>query len=161
MALAKSSFRIFVTLLLAVAVPFCCCNFHLWLNVCVPCEAATRHEVVEPVAHFHEDRVAHNHETDRPADRITSFTDGHGPSPSPCGPGHEDDNDCTCGKQHTLVAAAKLNLDLPAPVLVAILSFPGFADVSALPTFRAIERELWLSPRPATTLLRLHCALVV
>ena len=29
-----STFRLFITLLLAVAVPMCCCNFRMWLSAC-------------------------------------------------------------------------------------------------------------------------------
>jgi len=155
-----STFRLLVTLLLAVAVPFCCCNFHSWLSACVPCEAATHHAAVEPVAHFHAGGVDHDHESDHHADRSTSSTDGDEPIPSPCGPGHDDD-DCTCGKQNTLLTVAKTTLEFPTPVLVAILSFPTIADLWASTLFRSVGRDLWVASSPPTTLLRLHCALIL
>ncbi|MFO0832507.1 MAG: hypothetical protein U0637_11800 [Phycisphaerales bacterium] len=154
-----STFRLLITLLLAVAVPMCCCNFRMWLTSCAPCDAATAHTSIVPVAHGHAGGDGHDHDFDHHA--TTASNEGVEPSSSPCGPGHDDDHDCTCGKQDTLLTVAKSNLDLPAPVLVAILSFPGFADASALPLFRAMERGLWVSARPPTTLLRLHCALIV
>lgn len=155
----SSTFRLFITLLLAVAVPLCCCNLRMGLTACEPCDAASSHATVEPVAHEHADGNGHDHESDHHAS--TSSKEGIEPDSSPCGPGHEDDHDCSCGKQNTLLTVAKSNLDLPTPVLVAILSFPAFADMSALPLFRAVERGLWVSARPPTTLLRLHCALIV
>ncbi|MDP1663458.1 MAG: hypothetical protein Q8L55_16225 [Phycisphaerales bacterium] len=155
-----STFRLFVTLLLAVAVPFCCCNFHSWLSVCVPCEAAEHPAAIETVAHHHEHATAHDHDSDHHADRTTSSTDGNETSPSPCGPGHDDD-DCTCGKQNTLLTVAKPTLEFPTPVLVAILSFPTIADSWASTPFRSVGRDLWVASRPPTTLLLLHCALIV
>lgn len=154
-----STFRLFITLLLAVAVPMCCCDFRMWLTACEPCDAAKSHASIEHTAHEHSAGGGHDHESDHHAS--TASNEGIEPSSSPCGPGHDDDHDCTCGKQNTLLTVAKSNLDLPTPVLVAILSFPAFADSSALPPFRAIERGLWVSARPPTTLLRLHCALIV
>ena len=156
---SRGTFRLFVTLLLTVAVPFCCCNFHSLLIVCFPCEAASHTAGPELAVHHHGESAAHNHESDHHS--TTASTAGIEPSSAPCGPGHDDEHDCTCGKQDTLLTVAKSKLDLPTPVLVAILSFPAFADSSALPPFRAIERGLWVSARPPTTLLRLHCALIV
>jgi len=155
-------FRLFVALLLAVAVPFCCCNFHSWLSVCVPCEAGKHTAAVEPVTHSHADGSAHDHESAHHADHATS-SPGHDPAApvSPCCPGHDDDHECTCGKQHTLMTVAKKTVELPAPVLVAILPLPVDIDAEASSPFRARVRDLCGVPRPAATLLRLHCALIV
>ena len=155
----SSTFRLFVTLLLAVAVPLCCCNFRMWLTACEPCDAANSLASSEPIAHEHAGGNCHDHNSDRHA--VTASKEGIEPSSSPCVPGHEDDHDCACGKHNTLLTVAKSNLDLPTPLLVAILSFPAFADTLALPRFQAIDRGLWVSARPPTTLLRLHCALIV
>lgn len=156
-----STFRLFVTLLLAVAVPFCCCNFHSWLSGCVPCEAAAHPETVEPVAHDHTGGSTHDHDSDQHADRTTASTDGSEPSPSPCGPGHDDEHDCTCSKQNTLLTVAKPTLEFPTPVLVAILSFPTIMNSAALSPFWTVGRDLWVGCRPPTTLLHLHCALIL
>ena len=156
---SRGTFRLFVTLLLTVAVPFCCCNLHAWLMVCSPCHAASDTAGPELAAHHHGDSAAHDHESDHHS--TTASTACVESSTAPCGPGHDDDHDCTCSKQDTLLTVAKSNLDLPTPVLVAIVLFPAIADASASPPFRAFERGLWVSVRPPTTLLGLHCALIV
>lgn len=155
------TFRLFVTLLLAVAVPFCCCDFHSWLSSCAPCETATREAAVEPVAHDHRHGSAHDHDSDHHADATTASTDGNESGPSPCGPGHGGDDDCSCGKQNTLLAVAKTTVKFPVPVMVAILSLPAIVDSGTPRLFRVAGRDLWVSARPSTTLLHLHCALTV
>lgn len=155
-----SPFRLLVTVLLAVAVPFCCCNFHSLLSSCVPCEAATHHDAAKPVADHHSDGAVHDHDSDHHSGPTTAHNDGSEPGQSPCGPGHDDD-DCTCGKQNTLLTIAKQTVEFPSPVLVAILSFPTIAESWALCPFSAMDRGLWTAVRPPTTLLRLHCALIV
>jgi len=155
-----SPFRLFVTLLLALAVPFCCCNFHSWLSVCVSCEVGTQPSVVEPRVHHHSDGAAHDHELDHHADHTTNSLESECES-SPCGPGHDDDHDCICGKQKTLMAVAKTTVELPVPMLVAILPLPVDFYTDAFGQFWARVRNLSGVPRPAATLLRLHCALIV
>ncbi len=149
-----------VTVLLTVAVPFCCCNFHSWLSVCAPCEAATHHEVAEPVAHHHADGAVHEHKSDHHSDAAKIPTDCSQPDSSPCGPGHKDD-DCNCGKQNTLLEVAKPALELPSPVFVAILVFPAIANSWSISSLRTFQRDSLALERPPTTLLRLHCALIV
>lgn len=155
-----STFLLFVTLLLAVVVPFCCCNFHSWLSVCVPCEAPPHLVAVKPLAQYHEHASAHEHESDHHAEGTKSSTNGNEPSPSPCGPGHDHD-DCTCGKNNTLLTIAKPNLEFPMPILVSILSFPTIRDSEASSPPRTPGRDLRVAFRPSATLLRLHCALIV
>jgi hypothetical protein len=136
----SSPFRLFVTLLLTVAVPFCCCDFHSWLSVCEPCDAATHQAAVEPLIHDHAAGFVHDHESDHHADRGTASTDGN---------------------QSTVLTVAKTTLEFPTPILVAILSFPTILESGALSPFRTGGRDLWVDSRPPTTLLRLHCALIV
>jgi len=157
-----STFRLLVTLLLAVAVPFCCCNFHSWLSECVPCEAAAHPAaVVDPVAHHHEHATAHNHESDHHVNRSAAYTEVREPILMPCGLGHDADHDCTCGKQNRLQLVVTRSFEFSTPILVTILSFPTLMDPGALSPFRTVGRDLWLAFRPPTTLLRLHCALIV
>lgn len=155
-----STFRLLVTVMLAVAVPFCCCNFHSLLSSCVPCEAATHHAAAKPVADHHSDGAVHAHDSDHHSGPIKAHNDGNEPGESPCGPAHDDD-DCTCGKQNTLLTIAKQTVGFPSFVSVAILSFSTIAEPWTICPFSAIDRGLWTAARPPTTLLRLHCALIV
>lgn len=154
------TFRLFVTLLLAVAVPLCCCNFRSLLIACVPCEPATQRDAAQPVADHQSDGTVHDHDSGHDSGPTTAHNEGGEPGQSPCGPGHDDD-DCTCGTQSTLLTIAKQTMEFPTPVLVAILSFPTIAESWESCPFSAMNRGLWTAARPPTSLLRLHCALVV
>lgn len=154
----RSPFRLLVTLLLAVAVPFCCCNFHSWISVCAPCEAVSHDTGTNLAVHSHERDGGHDHDADHHAD---SAKTPHGDTPaSPCERGH-DEGDCTCSKQSTYLTFAKPTLEFPTPVLVAVLSFPAITDTwASLPSWTK-EPGSWAFTRPPTSLLRLHCALIV
>lgn len=154
----RSPFRLLVTLLLAVAVPFCCCNFHSWLSDCAPCETASHATGTTLAVHSHAAGVGHDHDADHHAD---SAKTPHGDTPaSPCERGH-DEGDCTCSKQSTYLTVAKPTLEFPTPVLVAVLSFPAITDTwASLPSWTK-EPDSWAFARPPTSLLRLHCALIV
>ncbi len=160
MRLSCGPFRLIVTLLLAVALPFCCCNFHSLLSVCTPCEAATHPAAADTAVHCHAAGSAHEHDADHHAEHAADSTVGGEPGSSPCGPGH-DENDCSCGKQNTLTTVAKTTVDFPTPVLVAVVSFPTLVGLGVSNPFHTLGRDSRVSARPPTTLLYLHCALIV
>ncbi len=155
-----STSRLFITVLLAVAVPLCCCNVRSWLGACAPCDAATPRTTTDPAARGHAFTDSHDHESDHHATGAAAAHESPEPGPSPCGTGH-DDEDCACGKHDTLLTVAKSAPKFPMPVSVATLSFPTSADASAFPPLRTIERGLRVGARPPATLLRLHCALIL
>jgi len=165
MRIHGNSSRLIVSLLLAVMVPFCCCNFHSWLSVCVPCEGATHQSSIKLAGHHHSDRAVHERDFDQHAEHhaehATALAVSSESESSPCGPGHDNDHDCTCSKQQTLMMVAKTTVDFPTPVLVAVVSFPTVVDLGVSNSFHIAGRDLWESARPPTTLLYLHCALIV
>gem|GEM_PF-2816422 len=162
-----SPFRLLVALLLATAVPFCCCNLHCWLSVYGQRHSVTPHASVEHAVHCHgkADITVNDadHQPEHHADHATGSTDSEH-HPSPCRPGHNDHNDhndCCCGKHTTLLTVAKTTLNLPAPVLEAILPLVVDIDAGVVTPFQTRVLAVSHLPAPAATLLRLHCALIV
>jgi len=153
-----------VALLLAAAVPFCCCNLHCWLSVYGQRDSATPHASGEKAVHCHgkADIPVNdaNHQSEHHADHATGST-GSKHDSSPCNNGHNDHNNCCCGKHTTLITVAKTTLDLPAPVLEAILPLVVDVDTGVGTAFQTRVRAQSHLPALAATLLRLHCALIV
>lgn len=149
--LRTSSFRPLIALFLAAWMPFCCCSLHTLASVCQACEK-----------HGDDDAGGgcHGHGT---ADQKAADTGHHAQASSP---GHQDEPDrdqgpCTCDKsKQTTISVEKSTIDLPAPVLVFVL--PEW-EPSWLPHGDSLplSSESWALRKPATSLLRQHCALIV
>lgn len=154
-------FRLFVTLLLVVAVPFCCCDFRTLLNGRASCRAASGTDgdetvsLVESIGTAHDDGASHQHATGHDAEN------GENHSPTPCGPGH-DKHDCICGKNDgKMQTVHKSTVELPTPVVVAVLDWTLAADLIPRATSPVPYREMSASNRLPTSLLGMHCALIV
>jgi hypothetical protein len=155
-----SPFRLLVTVLLAVAVPFCCCDFRSLLSGCTSCEAATPGSSQTVAVHSDAD-AGHDHATH-------SHCHGHAPTgddqdgSTPGKAPEKDQHDCSCGKNTgKMLTVEKSTLELPAPVIVAILDWSRMSDLRPLDPFKGCEIENRVAERPQTSLLRLHCALIV
>jgi len=76
--------------------------------------------------------------------------------------GHTHEGDCACGKHDAkMFTAVKLAVEFSPPVLIALLPWPELSQVAlSLPTGFQFQFD-WPSPRTETSLLRLHCALIV
>lgn len=158
----SSPTRLLVTLLLVVAVPFCCCDFRSFLSGCASCGAegpATGHD--EVVAHVDADGAAHDHAA------CHQHATGHAPenadnhAPLPCGPGN-DTHDCNCGKNDgKMLTVQKPTVELPTSVIVAVLDWTLTADLAPRAISRMPYRDISAVARPPTSLLRMHCALIV
>ena len=153
----NSPFRFVLTLLLALAVPFCCCDFRSLLTGCVSCdaEAPVKTETVAVLAGGH-DHASHSH------------CHGHSPKgedhngSTPGKAPEKDKHDCSCGKNTgKMLTVEKSTLELPAPVVVAILDWSLLTDLAPLDPFKGREVEKRVVERPQTSLLRMHCALIV
>jgi hypothetical protein len=141
-----------VTLLVAVAVPFCCCSFRSWLGAQATCHrgvplvasaAAPNDEL--PPCHRHLKGVA------------TVEKDDTDPA-TPEVPRGDPDGPCTCGKHY--IGAEPISIDFTASPLIAVLPV-GAPDLTTTAfAVRAAPHGL-VPPRPQTSLLRLHCALLV
>lgn len=155
----NSPFRFALTLLLALVVPFCCCDFSALLVGCTSCDAATHANSRTIAAHANAEpdhgHAAHGHCRGHTPQ---GGTDEPGPGTTP----EKDHDDCTCG-QNTgkMLTVEKSTLDLPTPMVVAILDWSELSDLRPLDPFKGWEVEKRVVERPQTTLLRMHCALIV
>ncbi|MCC6322971.1 MAG: hypothetical protein IT438_16225 [Phycisphaerales bacterium] len=152
----SSPIRFVLTLLLALAVPFCCCDLRSLLAGCVSVGAKSESR---PVAADRGEGTEQGHATHCRCH--SSATDPHHGSTPEKGPG-EDQHDCPCGKNTgKMLTVAQATFDLPAPVAVAILDWSGSTDLRPPASFRVRDIEQRAVGRPQTSLLRMHCALVV
>jgi hypothetical protein len=153
----SSHFRTFVALLLAVVVPFCCCNFHSWLSACASCVPASSVDGDRQLAAKEHDHKGCHHSGSKGSD---SGGDHHQGPVSP--EDGSDQHDCTCGKnQAKMMAGEKPTIELPTAVLVAILNWTTVAWAAPEPSLTFVSGEVWACARPPTSLLRMHCALIV
>jgi len=154
-----SPFRLLVTLLLVVAVPFCCCNFHSWFSACASCEAPAASGEAATVAHVHADSSSHHHAAHH--EHTTGTVADTHTDTAPCAPGDQK-HDCDCGKNSgMMLSVQKSTVELPAPVVVAVLDWALTSDLLPPVQFQAHEQQLRAVERPPTSLLRMHCALIV
>lgn len=156
-----SPFRFLLTVLLAVTVPFCCCDFHSVLSACAACESPATGREAHTQTHDHADGAGHQHASThhQKGDQDTPGDDHHGTIPD--GPNHEK-HDCTCDSSSgTMLSVEKSTVELPALVVVAVIDWVPLADLVPDALFRVHEREQRAVQRPPTSLLRLHCALIV
>lgn len=152
---ASTPFRALIAALVAVGIHLCCCSA-AWFT-CAACDA--RDDGVAVALDLHE-ADDHGGILDHDHHAATSKPRGDG---SPCG-GHEGDphkGECTCSTQDPKTRPAELSkTDLPAPVLVAVLPIWDPVPPGAVGPHELILLDRPLV-RPATSLLRLHCALIV
>ncbi|MFA6043891.1 MAG: hypothetical protein WC718_02805 [Phycisphaerales bacterium] len=156
-----SPFRLLVTLLLVVAVPFCCCNFRSLLSTCSSCQAA-------PAAEEEEVEASHGYSYHADSDHAAphQHATGHkqheeGQSSIPCGPGDEKHH-CNCEKNDgKMLTVQNSTVELPMPVVVAILDWSIAVDMLPPAATRVLYRGNVAVARPLTSLLRQHCALIV
>ncbi len=157
MLFRSSQFRTFIALLMAVVVPFCCCNFHAWVSACASCVPAA---VVDGDRHVtaseHDHHGCHHSGTD-----AARSSGDHHETPTSPGDG-SDPHDCTCGKdQAKMMSGEKPTIDFALAVLVATLNWITSNWTSVEPAHTFVSGEVWACARPPTSLLRLHCALIV
>ncbi len=171
-------FRYVLTLILAVAVPFCCCSFQVLMNACADCVEPS-HAVMalgaESSSHQDGDG-SHPHQGSKSGQiegGIVTMMSNR--SLSPVGTGHkhgttdshgdnDGDNhgDTVCSKhEKKVLTSARLAVELSTTVLVDVLPWPEIAQLtSSFPT-DVQSRSDWAQARPPTSLLSLHCALIV
>lgn len=152
-------FRFVLTLLLALAVPFCCCDFRSLLGGCGSCESAGPADS-PAVAPSHADsddghgarchchgRSPQRKDHDRPTREQAPRNDRHG---------------CLCGKTTgKMLSVEKAAFGIPTPVLVAILECPTTRCLEPGALVRIQYAAARGPMRPTTSLLRMHCALIV
>jgi len=158
--------RFLITLVLAVTVPFCCCKLAALFSACGGCQGSAETLTVlgdqKSVGHAHGDG-SRAHHVAKPMYGFGKLASNEGDhSPTTCGPGSQDRGDCACGKHDTkMLAEVKPSAEVSAPVLLAVSAWPALTPPGLdFPT--CVQSRLdWTQNRPPTSLLRLHCALIV
>lgn len=110
---------------------------------------------------MHADGLSHDHSSHHEHQDGPASQNGDDHAPNPCAPGN-DKHDCDCGKNSgMMLTVEKSTVELPAPVVIAVLDWTLSIDVLPTALFRGLDREQRVVERPHTSLLRLHCALIV
>lgn len=149
-------FRFVLTLLLASAVPFCCCDFRTVLSGCTSCGSSTQMAIdgsLHPEAAAATTSGDHEH-----CHGHSPRKDDHSPPP-----GKEPAKDsCACGKNSAkMLMVEKSAVEFSPPVVIAVLHWPLLTDIRPADLFRVSDRGHRAVLHPQTSLLRLHCALTV
>lgn len=155
MTARSSPFRVAVAVLLAVAIPFCCCSSRLLLGAFAwagdrPSASALT------LASFADAPARRCHGGHGPCGAGTTQTDPQTPAdPDP-------EQGCACGMDEgKLLTADKPTVELPAPVIIAVVGWTPIGDLFPGVRHGAPPRDAAFAGRPATALLRMHCALNV
>ena len=155
--------RLALTILVITAVPFCCCSFHAWLSACGACTTHSNAGVGEHIAHDPEaHRESHHHDSNHHEADGDSCSGHHENAPSPCCPDDPGNDGCKCGKHDLkMVSVERPTVEFSVPALIAILPWAHASNFEPPVTHFTARRCVWAEARPPTSLLRLHCALVV
>jgi len=144
-----TTFRLMVSLLLVVAVPFCCCDFHAWLSACSRCDDHAERGSVVAAGHCSSDASTDEHDADYQSDPGLERQGTHPYKGGPCGPHHDDQNNCSCGKHDSkMLTGAKPRIEPPAPVLIAILDCVLTTDRIPLAQITINRYDGWATARP-------------
>lgn len=149
MVYRSPGFRLVLALLMAVWSPLCLCQTHA--------EAAGRNEP-SPANHASSEGHSHHghehgggHDEDAPADR---------PDDGPGAPCHEHDGPgCDCPELSATGPKPDQSLKLTVAPLVAVVQW--LVSPMSVPHQVAFRRDTDAVPRSPTTLLGMHCALIV
>ncbi|MCC6678448.1 MAG: hypothetical protein IT436_15040 [Phycisphaerales bacterium] len=153
---AASPFRLTVTLLLVAALPICCCNFRLVYGAGDGCHSgstAAAVSVAETSAGA--DEPCCGSAADLTVDQTLMGSDDGDPGKVPVSP----DGRCSCDK-NKLAAGSIETPSIPSLAFIApVAEIPAIWDAREHPAALASVNAGIL--RPATALLRMHCALTI
>ena len=152
--------RNFIAILLMAAIPFCCCDFRTLLGGNLSCKATSLLDGGVTSAHL------------GPAKSHGPSTQGccHGKSatetgtsdPDPKNDPSDQPRDCSCDKSGgKMLSVEKPALEHPAQVVVAVLEWAQWPELPPLNPVSGREPLRRAVHRPLTSLVRMHCALIV
>jgi hypothetical protein len=150
----SSPFRWLVTIVTAVFVPLCCCSLDSVLHLSGTCQGGLCDSASAP---DDDDATGalpcHHDHAERHGSHPASPVGDHGP-------GHKD-RGCTCGGD-TKVGTVDGKAQSPVPPLTLLALLPSPARCASMSGDVSQARVDSRAPlRPAQTLLRMHCALIV
>ncbi len=159
MLVRSSQVRTLIALLLACAVPFCCCNLRM-LIAGLSCQAGALPQYkpggarLLATADHMEATLACCH--GRSASNVTHSDSNSEDTPT------DDPQDCSCGNAGgKMLAVEKSNVEVPVQVIVAVIDWSHRPQPRPHDLTGGRWRVPEAVPRPLTSLVRMHCALIV
>lgn len=160
MLLRSAQFRSFVAILLMVAIPFCCCNFRSLFAGDLECLTASVSE-----ARLLRASLSPAEDRRPPANGCChgkSVTESGTSEPEPQGDSSDQPRDCSCDKSGgKMLSVEKSALELSAQVVVAALEWAQWPELRPLDPVSGRGHLPPAAHRPLTSLVRMHCALIV
>ncbi|KAA0216293.1 MAG: hypothetical protein DYG94_05320 [Leptolyngbya sp. PLA3] len=151
--------RNLIAVFVAVMVPFCCCNLRGLLGAGPSCEgrsASTASSVTSGSAA----PLDHREATHSCCQATSSGDDEHAGSAPKRGPA--DERGCTCDKSGgKMLSGEQIGLEIPPQVAIAVIEWLPFAELRPIETCGVREPASQAVERPQTSLVRMHCALIV
>lgn len=152
MAFHCGTTRVLLASYLAFGLPLCCCHLSAAAECCAPVgqpEATVSRTVDAHVHDGHDHAQQHQHEGQAPAD-------DDAPNPIvPCD--HDDSCNCGCDAVEALVAEKSVTIDYPV-LTVATVSWISPITTVHRPSVRPLTIHV---TGPRTSLVRMHCALII
>lgn len=152
--------RPIITILLAVTLPLCCCNFRLLLGGPVACHAvaddSARAAPLDEQRHDCCGSSGLSQESGAP-DQAPSDQEEPGKSPAP------PESSCNCGKSNMVSSSHEEPGPQPSEIVIGAVPPAEMARAAWDRSMEAARPAMIRNGvlRPATSLLRLHCALSV
>lgn len=160
MLLRSDQFRSLVIILVIVAIPFCCCNFRSLLGGNSACHNPLFSE--ESLVSASPSQAKDHAPPAVGCCRGKSLAESGISNWEPTNDPSDQPRDCSCDKGGgKMLSVEKPALELPAQVAVVALEWAQWPE---LRTLSPVSGRGHLSPavhRPLTSLVRLHCALMV
>ncbi|HEX2837381.1 MAG TPA: hypothetical protein VHN77_04550 [Phycisphaerales bacterium] len=160
MLLRSAQFRSFIAILLVVAIPLCCCNFRSLFAGNLACEGTSISEdgLVRAYMIPETDHGPSAHGCCHGKSLTKSGASDSEPTNNPS----DQPRNCSCDKSGgKMLSVEKTGLELPAQVAVAALEWAQWPELRPLVPVREREQLPHAVLRPLTSLVRMHCALVV
>jgi len=145
--------RFLLTAMLVVAIPLCCCRGQMWSSLFTAASVCSESHA----GGGSHGGVAHGHADEHGSDHRSAGCGNE--DREPC----DDDGPCDCGHQRDIksLPEAPTSIAAGSTALVAILPALDGAISPAIRMNARTRLPLEAAPRPPTTLLRLHCALII
>ncbi len=156
----RNHFRLFITALLAVVVPFCCCNLTSLLDEAGPFDVTSRASVRTAAARA--DTAEGVVQTMEACCKSKPRQSREHEQPAPEDSREKGKRDCLCCQAAGMMLTLKnTTLELSAPVVVAICQWERVPETRPACELRRHQAEARAIERHQSSLLRLHCALNV
>jgi len=152
--------RSFIVILLVMTIPLCCCSFRTLMGGEIACHAAffLEDELVRASSSPARGHDAHAHGCCHGKSATKRGASESGPQNDPS----DRQRDCSCDKGGgKMLSVEKSVLELPAQVVVAALEWAPRPELRHPDPVRGREQFPPAVHRPLTSLVRMHCALIV